>query len=128
METSKIQSLLKEVKFQTVRSGGKGGQNVNKVATKVELYFDVVRSAALNDEEKEKFFSKLKNKINEDGVLKIMAQSERTQFANKKVAVAKFEKAIEKAFTERKKRLPTIVTEQEKENRLREKKLAAEKK
>ncbi|MEO8146547.1 MAG: alternative ribosome rescue aminoacyl-tRNA hydrolase ArfB [Bacteroidia bacterium] len=128
METNKLQSLLKEVKFQTTRSGGKGGQNVNKVATKVELYFDVVGSTVLNDDEKEKFFTKLKNKISDDGVLKIMAQSERTQFANKKVAIAKFEKAVEKAFTEPKKRLATTVTEEEKENRLREKKLTAEKK
>lgn len=128
MTPEKIKSLLNEVKFQAVRSGGKGGQNVNKVATKVELYFDIIHSAILNDEDKEKFFVKLKNKISDEGVLKITAQSERTQLGNKKIAIAKFEKAAAKVFAEQKQRIPTEISEEEKENRLRIKKLNAEKK
>ena len=69
--------ILKSVSITTARSGGKGGQHVNKVSSKVELFFDVKNSACLNEEQKLLLFTKLKNKISIDGVLHISEDSER---------------------------------------------------
>lgn len=128
MLPNKIKALLTEVDFQATRSGGSGGQNVNKVATKVELYFDVKNSKFLSDEEKEKFISKQKTKISDQGILKLMSQTERTQLGNKKRVIEKFENLIKNIFTEKKKRIAVTLSKAEIENRLREKKIQAEKK
>ncbi len=128
MKTVITDRLLKEVKYQTARSGGKGGQNVNKVSTKVELYFDVKNSAGLTNDEKEKFYRRLKNKISEQGVLKISAQSGRTQFTNKLAVITKFEKLVVKALTNPKRRIATQLPAEENEKRLLQKRLKAEKK
>ena len=68
-----------EISFKSSRSGGKGGQNVNKVETKIELNFDVLNSNLLKDEERDKIFVKLKNRIDKNGILRIISQSERSQ-------------------------------------------------
>ena len=99
-----------EFVFQASRSGGAGGQNVNKVSTKVELRFNVANSALLSDEEKAIIAVKLINKINLAGELVLTCQTERSQLRNKDKVIEKFYTLILKALTPRKKRLNTKPT------------------
>ena len=122
------ENLLKEVSFKAVRSGGKGGQNVNKVSTKVQLSFDVANSNFLSDEQKEIILNKLSSKISEEGILKLTADSERSQFSNKEIVSEKFLALIQKALTPKKKRVASKPSKASKEERLRLKKEIAEKK
>jgi len=118
----------KELLFNASRSSGPGGQNVDKVSTKVELRFNIVNSIILTEEEKEILLIRLQKKINTDGFLVIVSQSERTQFKNKEKTIEKFYALISKSLTPVKKRKPTIPNSTAKEKRLEEKKMKAEKK
>jgi ribosome-associated protein len=115
--------LHPELTFRTSRSGGKGGQNVNKVSTKVLVEFNVRESALLTPEQKEKIELKLASKLTLESVLQITVQTERTQLANKTIAIKKIYAAINKCFVEPKKRKPTKPTESSKQERLRSKQL-----
>lgn len=117
-----------EILFKSSRSGGKGGQNVNKVETKIELNFDVLNSNLLNDEERDNIFVKLKNRIDKTGILRIISQSERSQYLNKTKAVSKFYELIEKALEKEKVRKKVILSKADKEKRLTEKKKLSVKK
>lgn len=117
-----------EFVFNTSKSGGPGGQNVNKLNTKVELRFNVNESKILTQEEKEILTNKLINKINVDGELILVSQSERSQLANKEKVIEKFYQIITKALTPAKKRKPTKPTRQSKEERLEKKRISSGKK
>jgi ribosome-associated protein len=112
-EELKYRNFENEFVLSASRSSGPGGQNINKLNTKVELRFSVSNSVLLSDEEKELIIRKLANKINLNGELILIAQSERTQLTNKKVVIEKFYSVVSKALTspvKRKATLPTIVS------------------
>jgi ribosome-associated protein len=117
-----------EFTFSASRSGGPGGQNVNKVSSKIELRFNVNESKLLSTEEKEIILAKLTNRINNEGELILVAQTERSQLANKEKVIEKFYYLINKALTINKKRKPTKPSRSSKEKRLVTKKTHAEKK
>lgn len=121
-----MENLLTEVSFKTSRSGGSGGQHVNKVSTKVELDFDVLESKVLTDEEKALVSEKLASRLTADGILQVISQSERSQLRNKKVALEKFQELIQACFVVPKKRKPSKVPRRVKEKRLLTKKMKAE--
>jgi ribosome-associated protein len=108
------------------RSSGKGGQNVNKLSTKVELHFDYLNSNLLNDEQKNLVAKKLDGFINKDGILKIVSQEDRSQLLNKKNTIEKFYDLLEKAFKKKKKRIPTKRSKESKLKRLKAKKIRSE--
>jgi ribosome-associated protein len=120
--------LSGELIFSSSRSSGPGGQNVNKVNTRIELRFNIPGSALLNDEEKAKLQSVLGNRINKEGFLILVSQTERSQLANKKKATERFYKLLQKALTPVKRRKPTRPTLASKERRIESKKLQSRKK
>lgn len=117
-EELKNRNFEKEFTFSTSRSSGPGGQNVNKVSTKVELRFSLISTSIFSEEEKQMIFTKLKNKITKDGELVLVSQSERTQLMNKIVVTEKFYDLISKALTVQKKRRSTKPTLSSKIKRL----------
>lgn len=114
-----------EFVFQASRSGGPGGQNVNKVSSKVELRFHIANSALLSDEEKAIITDKLINKINKQGELVLVAQTDRSQLKNKENVIEKFFVLIARALTPRKRRLKTKPTRSSVEKRLESKRVQA---
>ena len=97
MKISK-QDLVKEVKFKTSRSGGKGGQNVNKVSSKVELNWDVHTSNLITDEQKKLISLKLANRLNSEGLVQVITEEERSQLLNKERSLDKLILLIVKAL------------------------------
>ena len=123
-----MKDFSKEIKITASRSSGPGGQNVNKVNTKVEIRLNIAGSLILSDEEKLILLNKLANKINANAELIITSQSERTQLANKEAAIHKLNRMISNALKVKKKRRPTKVPKVSKEKRLQTKHIVSEKK
>ena len=115
-------NIIDEIRFKTARSGGKGGQHVNKVETMVEGYWHVATSALVSDAEKETLLEKLVKKINSEGFLLVKSQAGRTQLGNKLDVIKKMNAFVNKAFIKPKPRKATKPTKAAKEKRIETKK------
>jgi ribosome-associated protein len=115
--------LTNEFVFKTSRSGGAGGQNVNKVATKVQIDFDIKNSFHLSESDKDILLEKLANKLSNEGILQVIAQTERSQLANKIIALKKIYSIINKCFVVIKHRKASKPTKSSIEKRLVGKKI-----
>jgi ribosome-associated protein len=120
--------LLVELMFSTSRSSGPGGQNVNKVNSKVTIRFDVQKSSILNETEKALLLRKLAQKLTTEGVLVISSQDNRSQLENKEAVLAKLDGILKKAFEKKKKRKKTKPSKAAVEKRIGQKKKDSEKK
>jgi ribosome-associated protein len=123
-----IEALLNECRFEATRASGSGGQNVNKVSTKVILIFNVLESSVLDQEQKDIFFSKLHTRISKYSIFRISSGRERTQLANRKLVLEKFFKLVEKAFETEEERIATKPTKSSKLRRIESKKALSGKK
>ena len=123
METEKI---LPELNFKAVRSSGAGGQNVNKVSSKVVLTFDLNTSKALSDVEKELLLSKLAPRLNSDAILILNCDEDRSQLKNKTIVTKRFLDLISKALIVPKKRKATKIPRSVIEKRIKEKRNTSE--
>lgn len=123
-----LPNIKPEFQFRTSRSGGAGGQHVNKVETKVEVRFDIKNSQLLSDDLKTKLAERLADKLSGEGILSVISQASRSQLKNKELAVKKIIKILRKALYEPKKRKPTKPGKGAIEERLKLKKSQSQKK
>ena len=115
--------ILSELKYKAVRSSGAGGQNVNKVSSKVVLNFDLVNSLGLTQEEKERLQIKIASKLTQEGILILTSEEERSQFKNKEIVVKKCLRLLENSLKVPKPRKETKIPRSVREKRLNAKKV-----
>jgi len=120
--------LLTELTFKAIRSSGSGGQHVNKVASKIELQFDVDNSEAFSPEEKEQLLQVLKSRLTKHHILILQCDESRSQHKNKSLIIKRFLEIINKGLEKRKERKPTKVPKSAKQKRLEVKRKTAAKK
>lgn len=130
MEVTKVtlDMIATELEYSFSRSGGPGGQHVNKVSTKVTLRWDLANSQLLEDDQKEFLLRRLSKQLTNEGILLLTSQKSRSQLANKEDVIAKLDTILAKAFAKKKKRKPTKPTKASVEKRLESKKKQSEKK
>jgi ribosome-associated protein len=119
--TDSLEIPLAELHFQFSRSGGPGGQHVNRSATQVELTFDVTASPTLTDPQRTRILSRLKSYIDTRGVLHLSSQTTRSQHRNRAEVIERFQDLLRRALHIPKRRVPTRPPPQVKERRLTEK-------
>ena len=124
----KIKDFSTEFLIKATRSSGKGGQNVNKVSTKIELNFNLFNSDLLTNKEKELLSEKWKNRLAQDGTIRIVCQEDRSQIKNKGTAIKKFYELLKKSLQKPKKRIAVTPSKAKIEERLLEKKITGKKK
>lgn len=122
------EKLISEVSLKAIRSSGSGGQNVNKVSTKIELQFDVLNSLELNQEEKTLILENLKSRLTKNGILILQCDESRSQLKNKQLIKQRFFEILKDALIVDKERIPTKTPKSVKRKRLKLKKKNAEKK
>ncbi|MGV7107266.1 alternative ribosome rescue aminoacyl-tRNA hydrolase ArfB [Flavobacterium sp. U410] len=118
--------IEKELQFKAVRSSGSGGQNVNKVSSKVQLSFDLLNSAGLEPEEKDWLQEKLNTKLTQDGILLLSCDEDRSQLKNKNIVIKRFWELLSENLKKPKVRKATKTTRAAKEKRLQTKKKSSE--
>lgn len=123
-----LSQLVNEITYKAVRSSGSGGQNVNKVATKIELYFDLNNSESFNQEQKERLQQNLQNRLTKSGILILSCGKTRSQLKNKSIVTKRFFELMEECLKEEKERKPTKTPFAIKRKRLANKKKNSEKK
>ena len=110
-----------EISFTASRSGGPGGQNVNKVSSKVTLAFDVRSSTALSEEQRQKIIGRLATRVNKDGILQIVSQRTRSQELNRADVLQRFAELLRRALTPQRQRIKTGIPKAAKAQRVEEK-------
>jgi ribosome-associated protein len=121
-----VEIISSELNFKAVRSSGAGGQNVNKVSSKIVLIFDVATSQGIDEEERLILHTKLKTKISQENLLILTCDEDRSQFKNKKIIIKRFFEMIENALVLPKVRKATKISKSANEKRIQEKKKASE--
>ena len=121
-----IDKIISELSFKAVRSSGAGGQNVNKVSSKVVLTFDLKNSQALTDEEKLLVETKLSSRLTTDAVLILNCDEDRSQFRNKEIVIKRFLELIKNALFVPKERKPTRIPKSVIRKRIKDKKTVSE--
>jgi ribosome-associated protein len=126
--TDRIAIPDNEVTFTAARSSGPGGQHVNKVSSRITLYFDILASQSLSATQKQRLLSRLRTRISKDGVLRVVAQKHRSQAANRQAAVARFIELVQEALAPTPPRLPTTPSAVVQERRLQDKRQRSQQK
>lgn len=122
------ESIIQELRFKAVRSSGAGGQNVNKVSSKVELIFDLETSGALSEKEKIRLYKKLDNRLTKDNILLLQCDTNRSQHKNKEAVTDRFLELLKEALKVPKKRRKTRPSRAAIEKRLKAKSKKSSKK